>query len=381
MSVLGECSVEDFLRDYWQKRPLLIRGAIPGFEGPVDEHDLAGLATETWMTSRLVFEHGGERPWEVRNGPFRDDEMRSLPDGGWSLLVHAVDHAVPEVNSLRDRFSFIPNWRTDDIMVSFAPPGSGVGPHLDNYDVFLLQGKGRKLWRIGLQPTRAEEFLPGLDLRILACPRFDAEWEVGPGDMIYLPPHFAHHGVAITPSLTYSIGFRAPNWRDAMADLVSHVFETEDPSEFYTDPSLALQDDPGQISPAALSAVTKTIRARFDDPDMMALWFGRYVTTPAYALPDTAPLQISVTEVVQRWRYSGFIFRAEGTRVSYALLDSGVALFADGVSSMHPPATLPAIVELCRATRFAYRPDHPWLVNPDCRTLFGDWLASGVLYL
>ncbi len=167
LQILGGISAREFLRDYWQKKPLLIRQAIPSFESPVSPDELAGLSLEEEVESRMVIEHG-DSPWELRRGPFGEDTYQDLPERNWTLLVQAVDQLVPEVADLIEHFRFLPNWRIDDVMISFAAPGGGVGPHYDNYDVFLLQAQGQRRWRVGQMCDSDSPLLPHADLRILA---------------------------------------------------------------------------------------------------------------------------------------------------------------------------------------------------------------------
>ena len=175
LQLLGGITAREFLRDYWQKKPLLIRQAIPDFESPIDADELAGLALEEEVESRLVIEHG-ERPWELRRGPFAEDAFGALPEREWTLLVQAVDQFVPEVAELLEQFRFLPSWRIDDVMISFAAPGGSVGPHFDNYDVFLLQAQGKRNWKIGQMCNSESPLLQHADLRILAEFEESAEW-------------------------------------------------------------------------------------------------------------------------------------------------------------------------------------------------------------
>ena len=167
LTILGGISAREFMRDYWQKKPLLIRQAIPDFESPLSPDELAGLALEEEIESRLVIEHG-EQPWELRRGPFAEDAFADLPERDWTLLVQAVDQFIPEVAELLEQFRFLPSWRIDDVMISFAAPGGGVGPHFDNYDVFLLQGHGQRRWRLGQMCDADSPLLDHPELRILA---------------------------------------------------------------------------------------------------------------------------------------------------------------------------------------------------------------------
>ncbi|WP_279293382.1 cupin domain-containing protein, partial [Pseudomonas aeruginosa] len=148
LQLLGGLTAAEFLRDYWQRKPLLVRQAIPDFESPLSADELAGLSLEESVESRIVLEHG-KTPWEMRRGPFQEEDYQHLPEQDWTLLVQAVDQFVPEVAQLLEQFRFLPSWRIDDVMISYAAPGGGVGPHFDNYDVFLLQGHGRRRWKVG----------------------------------------------------------------------------------------------------------------------------------------------------------------------------------------------------------------------------------------
>ena len=205
----------EFLRDYWQKRPLLIRNAFPAFTAPdfvppISPEDLAGLACEDTALSRIVA-HDRERDhWMLRNGPFPEEMFPDMPDHDWTLLVQDVDKWDADVAALIDRFDFLPRWRIDDIMVSFAAPGGSVGAHVDQYDVFLLQAQGHRRWQIDASENPALDFRNDVDLRLLQRFTPSHDWLVGPGDMLYLPPGVPHHGVAEDACLTYSIGMRAP---------------------------------------------------------------------------------------------------------------------------------------------------------------------------
>jgi 50S ribosomal protein L16 3-hydroxylase len=198
-TLLGDLTPEAFLRDYWQKKPLLIRGALPDFVTPVAPDELAGLACEDDVTARLILEQGGDYPWQMRFGPFDEDDFAALPETHWTLLVQEVDRLVPEVADLLDAFRFLPNWRIDDVQISYAPPHGNAGAHLDNYDVFLLQGMGRRRWQISSTPIPEDEevYVEDVDVRILQDFEPDEEWIVEPGDLLYLPPRLRRIGTAL----------------------------------------------------------------------------------------------------------------------------------------------------------------------------------------
>ena len=207
LTLLGGLTVNEFLRDYWQKKPLLIRQAVPGFKGLLDPQQLIELACRDDVQARLVTNQRNH--WELRNEPFQPGDFGGLTKKGkWSVLVQGVNHFLPEAAELVKQFSFIPHARLDDLMVSYAPKGGGVGPHFDIYDVFLVQGYGHRRWQISTQDDR--ELIPGAPLRILQRFNVEQEWVLAPGDMLYLPPQCGHNGIAEDDCMTYSIGFRTP---------------------------------------------------------------------------------------------------------------------------------------------------------------------------
>jgi 50S ribosomal protein L16 3-hydroxylase len=209
--ILRGIGARRFLTEYWQKKPLLLRNALPGFVSPLTPDELAGLALETDVESRLVLERGKRERWELRNGPFSAAQFKRLPKQRWTLLVQAVDHWVPPVRALFNHFAFLPAWRFDDIMVSYAVDKGGVGPHFDYYDVFLLQGLGQRRWRIGDRCDVSTPLRTDTQLRILKRFTTREEFVLEPGDLLYVPPGIAHWGTAVGECMTYSIGFRAPS--------------------------------------------------------------------------------------------------------------------------------------------------------------------------
>ena len=217
--LLGGLTPAQFLAEYWQKKPLLIRQALPDFGEAIEADELAGLACEDHIESRIIRGSGADNNWQQQHGPFEEQIFDKLGDKDWTLLVQAVDHYIPEVAKLKDRFRFIPDWRLDDVMVSFAAPGGSVGPHLDQYDVFLLQGQGRRNWQVGERITQAPSLLPHPELQLLSDFNCSDNYMLEPGDMLYLPPGFPHWGIAVDPCTTYSIGFRAPSHRRSSVTL------------------------------------------------------------------------------------------------------------------------------------------------------------------
>jgi len=331
-TLLGGLSSEEFLREFWQKKPLLIRGAFPDFTSPVSPEELAGLACEEDASSRLILEKGGAHPWELRYGPFVEEDFAALPEKHWTLLVHEVDRWVPDINRILDYFRFIPNWRIDDIMVSYAPEGASVGAHVDNYDVFLLQALGRREWRIGTTPVVDEQLVPDIDVSILAGFQPDESYVLEPGDLLYLPPRLPHHGIAAGGDcMTYSVGFRAPSHEDILGGFLTRVLEQIDPLERYSDPDLEVQDHPGLIRRSALERVRQIIRNAMPDEEIDR-WFGYFVTEPTRGDVITFPDEAWVVDDLQQALDDDAVFeRLSPTRFAYVEHARGtISLFAHG---------------------------------------------------
>lgn len=279
--ILGKLTADEFLSECWQKKPLLIRNAIPDFESPLTPDELAGLALEEEVESRIVLERGATAPWELQTGPFDETVFSQLPKTHWSLLVQAVDLWVPEVKALLSRFNFLPPWRLDDIMVSYAPLGGSVGPHFDYYDVFLLQGLGQRHWQVGDRCDPQSPRVAGTPLRILSDFQAVDEWVLNPGDMLYLPPQYSHWGVAENDCLTYSIGFRSPSLADMLGDLATELM-TQDHPAYFKDPKLTTAMANESISPEFIQQLKHMLNDLLSDDHLLQDWFARYMTTPKY---------------------------------------------------------------------------------------------------
>jgi 50S ribosomal protein L16 3-hydroxylase len=270
----------DFLRDHWQKRPLLIRNAFPGFESPIAPEDLAGLACEELALSRIVAHDRARDAWQLRTGPFPEELFPSLPDHDWTLLVQDVDKWDADVAALLPAFAFLPRWRIDDIMVSFAAPGGSVGAHVDQYDVFLLQAQGHRRWLVDASVDPPLDFRDDVELKLLREFTPTHDWVLGPGDMLYLPPGVPHHGIAEDACLTFSVGMRAPSAAELLGDFVDTLVAGADDAVRYADPDLAPPGDPNEIDAAAMRRALAALNAlRMNDPGRLGDWFGRFITT------------------------------------------------------------------------------------------------------
>lgn len=269
----------DFLMRYWQRKPLLIRHAFPGFGSPLSPDDLAGFACEPLANSRLVVHEPKRDRWTVRHGPFVEADFAKLPKKHWTLLVQDVDKLVNDVAALRDAFRFVPQWRVDDVMVSYAVDGGSVGAHVDRYDVFLLQGAGRRRWLIDANTPPEPAFRDDVELKLLREFHPTHDWLLEPGDMLYLPPGVAHHGIAVGECLTYSIGMRAPAAAELVLDLAEHVAERLGEGLRYADAGIATQRDDAEIGDDAFARIAALLReAQSLDDSALRDWFAAFIT-------------------------------------------------------------------------------------------------------
>ncbi|HEV2079218.1 MAG TPA: cupin domain-containing protein [Allosphingosinicella sp.] len=330
-SLTLQLDAERFLSGYWQKRALLIRDPWGSWSNPLDPDELAGLACEDEVESRLVT--GAYPELKVEHGPFAETRFAGLGREPWTLLVQAVDHHVPSVAALLRAFRFIPNWRVDDVMVSYAADGAGVGPHFDQYDVFLIQGLGKRRWRVGAMCDSSTPLLPHEDLRLLQSFEATGEYVLEPGDVLYLPPGIAHEGVAVGDDcMTYSVGFRAPSRSELIEGWSRHLLSELQEDDRYSDPDLEPQDNPGEIAPEAMARLHSMTMEKLLDRDSFARWFGRHSTEPKYPDMDWRPEQpMDPEELRQRLATGAPLSRNPASRFSFVRSGSDcVLLFVDG---------------------------------------------------
>ncbi len=323
--------INGFLSDYWQKQPLLIKNPWVSWENPLGPDELAGLACEEGVEARLIKQ--SRKTLEAENGPFPEARFNNLGKQPWTLLVQAVDHHVRQVAALIEPFRFIPNWRIDDVMVSYATDGGGVGPHFDQYDVFLIQGLGRRRWQVGARCDAATVLLPHDDLRLLANFEAADEWILGPGDILYVPPRFAHNGVAVGDDcMTYSVGFRAPSRSELIGNWCDDLLAELDDDDRYADPGLAAQANPGEISASALARLHAMVTGKLADRDGFARWFGAYTSTPKYPDMEWQPDEpVEALELRQYLADGAAMIRNPASRFSFIRpAASAVLLFVDG---------------------------------------------------
>ncbi|WP_281646325.1 cupin domain-containing protein [Parendozoicomonas sp. Alg238-R29] len=331
----GNVSAEDFLQNYWQKRPLLIRDALPGFVSPVSGDELAGLACEGEIESRIVIGQG--KKWQLKQGPFSEDEFASLPPSHWTLLVQAVDHWVPEARDLLNQFRFIPDWRLDDIMISYATDGGGVGPHYDNYDVFLLQGTGQRRWQTGQLCDGSTPLLNNQQLRLLNEFSSENDWVLNSGDMLYLPPRIAHLGEAIGDNcITISVGFRAPSYGEITSEFSEFYSHLLPESKRYSDPNPQIQSSSAEIAPTAIANIQEILRETAEQPELIAQWLGQHMTLPKY--------QEHLEETAQE---SDRLLTAGSRLAWHQINEKEILFFVNGESRKLPSKAKQAVQLLC----------------------------------
>jgi 50S ribosomal protein L16 3-hydroxylase len=343
---------QQFLDEYWQKKPLLIRKAFIDFESPISPEDLAGLACEPEIESRLIEENGQDGPWQVTQGPFSEDDFARLPATNWTMLVQDVDKHLPDLQHILDPFHFIPDWRRDDLMISYAPEHGTVGPHTDGYDVFLLQALGTRRWQIGDIPVIDAPIIAGLDVQILTEFTPDQTWDLQPGDMLYLPPHFAHHGVAMNDCMTYSIGFRAPSQVDMLDAIVNSMLEQGLGKMRYNDSDLKLSPHSAEIDAQAVARLKVMLHQAVDDAEpILASALGKFVTETKSSL--SAIVEESFTDLptiddVNRLFEQGDVLqRNMYCRFAWTAIEEGGQLFLAGEAY---PVSVKGIMHLARLT-------------------------------
>ncbi|MDE2834643.1 MAG: hypothetical protein OXM02_09000 [Bacteroidota bacterium] len=321
--LLGDLPVTVFMRDYWHRRPVLLRGALAGCEFPVDAGQLLQMAREPERVSRLITGDGRSGAWEVEFGPFED--FTELPDRNWTLLVQQTDRGTPELNSIMNRFRFIPNWRLDDLQISLAAPGGSAGPHIDQYDVFLIQSYGHRVWQLESEPAAGDRPVqPGLDLAVLQDFHPDVEYTVVPGDILYLPPRVPHWGIAVDECMTCSVGFRAPNFGDMLMGVVEGMVERLPEDVKYPDTRCKPAEDPGRIDDEILSWFDRMLRAlladRYNLEQMVCLYLSRpegvyFVEDPMPGLEKDLDYVRKGCAVVERTAAPYLMYREFGTEV------------------------------------------------------------------
>lgn len=352
---VGELTVGEFLADYWQQKPVCIRKGIAFQEALIAVDELAGLALEPEVESRLIENRGDLKDWQVIHGPLTEDDFNKERDFPWTLLVQGVDCFVPEVHDFLAKFRFLPSWRVDDLMISYATKGAGVGAHYDRYDVFLIQGEGQRQWQIGQTCNENSALMAHDHLSLLADFELSEEFILNPGDMLYIPPLLAHKGVAMSDvCVTYSVGFRSPSHGDVLT-----TFADERSMDISAD--LRIKDhgfaaNSGEISAADVEGLMQLMRDQIT-PENVAQWFGKHSTEAKHPGLDMAEEAMDLAELDSIINDAYGVLRvSEGVRLAYTWQgDGGLTLFVQGDALPCPPD----------ATAFVEAIANQWLIAVD----------------
>ncbi|WP_299079649.1 cupin domain-containing protein [uncultured Paraglaciecola sp.] len=313
MYSLNNFDIDIFLNQYWQKKPLVIKQGFDNFVDPLDEHELAGLSQEPSIDSRIISQSNSN--WQVSHGPFED--INAHCKGAWSLLVQAVDHVIPEADGLMRAFDFIPHWRMDDLMVSFSNKDAGVGPHLDQYDVFIIQGKGSRRWQVGL-PGEFESIHPHKDLSQIVNFEPVIDQVLLPGDIIYIPAHHPHNGVALQECLNYSVGFRAPSSQEMLSSFADFALDNNLFNQRYTDQNIATREFSGEIKQQE-TARFKQMLARVLESEAFSDWTAQFLSQngPKQDIDEQYENRFDEKEIKQRLETGVPFVRCPGIKPTF----------------------------------------------------------------
>ena len=351
-----------FLRDFWQQKPLLMRSGLQDYEYPITPDELGGLSCEDDVESRLVIEHGAT-PWELKHGPFDEATFSSLPRDHWTLLVQDVDKYLPEVTELLRLFEFVPSWRVDDIMISYAEDGGSVGPHTDTYDVFLIQAMGKRRWQISTDDFTNAELMPDLSVKVLKEFSPQHEWVLEPGDILYLPPGVAHWGVSQGQCMTYSVGYRAPTEQEMVADFTDYLLQFMPGHLHYLDPPLELQANPAEIRSPIFEKVHNRLSHWLSDPAITRRWFGCFTTELKAHLVIEPPEQLlDEAQFIARLQREQMLYHHPFARFAFARLgQERIQLFACGQYFEMPADCHDLAVMICQSPAMDYQQLDPWM--------------------
>jgi 50S ribosomal protein L16 3-hydroxylase len=370
LQLLGGLSPKTFMQRHWQKKPLVIRQAIPGFQPPLDRADLVDLAAQEDVQSRLVIQANpdAKQDWRFRHGPFTRRALPPFKQPGWTLLVQGVDLLDERAHALINQFRFVPDARLDDLMVSYATDGGGVGPHFDSYDVFLLQAHGQRRWRIGRQKDLSLQ--PDMPLKILSNFEPEMEFVLDAGDMLYLPPRYAHDGIAVGECMTYSIGFRSPSRGELAGELLQRLAEDamdEAGAALYRDPKQPAVAGCGEIPTDMVEFARDALAAALRDPLAVPRALGEYLSEPkAHVSFDGGEVSGEADGPVRLDRRTRMMYDAHHVFVN------GESFRAAGRDAQ--------LMRLLADERNLKAADVKRL-STDARDLLADWMEAGWLYV
>ena len=331
-----DIDLQTFFQDYWQKKPLVIRNALPNFETPVSAEELAGLSLEEEVESRIVIQKS-DTDYELKRGPFTEEDYQNLPEQNWTLLIQGMDRLIPEVTDVLNDFDFLPRWRIDDIMISYATTGGNVGPHFDHYDVFLLQAAGKRRWTLTSQDCTEDNYITGVDLRLMKTFKVEQDHVFETGDILYIPPKWGHHGVALDDEcMTYSIGYRTYRGQELWDSFGDHLSEMAVFKDLYLDPVWSENLNPGEVTAKATEQAQQLLQKTISNTDLMQTWFGRFATQLDQVAAQQLPEPLTEDETPDLEDFVGALQVEHGLikdpvcRFAYSEIDNKTLLYING---------------------------------------------------
>lgn len=391
-SFLGGMTINEFLQEYWQKKPLFIKGAFPSLKDPLTPETIAGLTLEEFIPSRLIIEReeaSQESPqdnpwkttWELHHGPLESEQFTKLPPKKWMVVVNDLEKFLPHLQFLLEPFSFIPRWRFDDLQVTYGPDEGNVGPHWDDYDVFLLQGRGKKRWQISYDAVSEDDFIEGPPIRLIENFTPHQEWLVETGDLLYLPPRIGHYGVNVGKSVTWSIGYRMPKINELFHEFSTTRLAKLSYEERLTDKDLAYQSHSGELSHQSIAALQHLLQERFLlEYEEVGEWFGRFLTEPKM-YQEAYPLEsfIGASYLANLLIADQDLERHPGLPFIYSVFKNKAMLFVAGEAFSVSLALVPLLQRLTEQTTFARHELLPYFSEPEAEELLVTLFNEGYL--
>ena len=355
---------QTFLNEYWQKKPLLLKQALPEFCSPLSANELAGLALEEDIESRLVIENPREKnSWSLTRGPLSEKMLTTLPNTHWSLLIQGVDKYIPKIQKVLSEFDFIPPWRLDDVMISLSSLHGNVGPHYDNYDVFLFQTSGQKKWSLTTKNCNEDNIIPELDLRIMADFNVEQTYVLSPGDILYLPAYVGHHGVSMSKEcMTYSFGYRSYQAHELWDSFGDYLSEKNKARQLYQDPIWSQLTNTSEIPKEAFKQAKKLMLDLLNDEASLQDWFSSFATQLDQSSSELLPAPLSDDEadslenLLQAIKESEGLVRELNCRMAYHRVEDKLNLFINAQQCDTFNASC-ELIEMLAGKRFVYKRD------------------------
>ena len=320
---LGDMELEEFLANYWEKKPLLVRGAIKNAQEMISPETRVEMALDPEIESRLVLEKDGKHPWEIIHGEIKEELIEKHKDHCWTLINHGVNNYIKDFHELEKMTSFIPNWHFDDVMITYSKKGGNVAPHIDSYNVFIIQGHGVKKWQINEDPDT--EIYPEMEVKVLKNFVSKQEWDLNPGDMLYLPPHVAHYGVALTDGMSYSIGFNSINHQELLGNYLYNVIDEYNEDKIHHYYRNEKTEAPFMLDQDTTNNLHQIIKDATGKSSHFQKWFGRHITRPRYFPEGNDP--INFEEFLDEVKENRSLFKDTYLKIFYSFIEGNYHVF------------------------------------------------------